>query len=433
MNYYNLEVEQSVLGALLITPDLIYESTVIEEHFYHENHKFIISAILKLRDQEQLIDFVSVSAVLGDKLQDIGGVSYLAELGRSVPTTGLFKSHERLLKEKYLLRTAMKRIKEIYSGGHDQPKELAAELMSVAELIMDQSKNEGGLRRISQGLRDHYESIEGKAYDGVATGYSTMGADLDRVTGKWQKQTLNVIAARPSVGKTSAALNNAVINGKEGLAVAIFSLEQPELQLYDRMIAAECLIDSSNIKTGKLLDNEWEKYTIGFMKLAELNIYIDDRPGLSVQEIRSEVRRFKKEHGEIIVYIDYLQLINGGKAFANRNVEVGYISSSLKQMARENDCPVIALAQLSRGVEQRQDKRPMLSDLRESGNIEQDADTITFLYRDDYYNQETEKRNIIEMIVAKNREGEVGTVEMINLKNYGKFVNYERAHTNSHT
>lgn len=392
MNYFNLEAEQAALGALLIAPDLIYESILIPEYFYHEDHKRIITAMLHLRDNEQMIDTVSLGAALGSNLHDIGGYSYLTKLSQSVPTSGLFRSHERIIKEKYLLRTGMQKIREIYSGGYDEPKKFAGELINIAEIIMGQSKIEGGLRHIKEGLKDHYDSIEGRAFNGKPTGYSTLGVDLDRVIGKWQKQTLNIIAARPSVGKTAALLNNAVINGKEALAVAIFSLEQPELQLYDRMISAQCNIDGSRIKSGKLSDDEWTKYTIGFTGLADLKIYIDDRPGLSVQEIRSEVRRFKKTHGEIIVFIDYLQLVNGGREFANRNLEVGYVSSSLKQMARENDCPVIALAQLSRGVEQRQDKRPMLSDLRESGNIEQDADTITFLYRDDYYNQETEKR-----------------------------------------
>jgi replicative DNA helicase len=429
MNYYSLEAEQAALGALLVSNDLIYESILRQEYFYNEDHQRIMSAMLKLRDQERKIDFVSLTMILGDSIQNVGGNEYLLKLSRSSPTVGLFQSHEQIIKEKYLLRTGMADIKEIYNGGFDQPRKFASEIILVGERIMDQSHRKGGLKHIKPGLMAHYDSLNDKKYNGKPLGISTIGTDMDKLIGKWQKQTLNIIAARPSVGKTAAALCNMVRNGKEGIAVAMFSLEQPELQLYDRMIAAECLIDGFRIKSGQLYDEEWEKYTIGLSKLSEMDIFIDDRPGLSIQEIRSEVRRMKKKYPEMIVYIDYLQLINGGMEFANRNLEVGYVSSSLKQMARENDLPVVALAQLSRGVEQRQDKRPMMSDLRESGNIEQDADTIAFLYRDDYYNQETEKKNVIEIIVSKNREGMVGTAEMIILKNYGKFVDYDRAHS----
>lgn len=424
MNYYSLEAEQSILGSILISPDLIQESILTENEFYHEHHKTIFNTMLAIRDNEKKIDMVTLSTELGNELNQIGGFQYLSKLSSSVPATSSFQAYEKIVKEKYLLRTGMQSLKEIYSSGIEDPKELASEIMSIAESIETQSVAGEGLTHIRDGVMTHFEVLSDKKYNGAATGACTVGGDLDKITGKWQKQSLNIIAARPSVGKTAFALNNAVKNGEEGITVAIFSLEMPEMQLYDRMLSAECNIDGDRIRNGTLLDDEWAKYTLGLSRLAELDIYIDDRPGLTIHEIRSEVRKLKKKHSELIVYVDYLQLIKGGSKFnsKNRNEEVGYVSSMLKQMARENDCPVIALAQLSRSVEQRQDKRPMMSDLRESGNIEQDADTITFLYRDEYYNKETEKKNIIELIVAKNRNGSVGTAEMVNLKQFGKFV-----------
>ncbi|OMF17202.1 replicative DNA helicase [Paenibacillus amylolyticus] len=430
MNYFNLEAEQSVLGSIILQPDLVYESLLTEEEFFHSSHQKIFGAMVSLREKEIGVDAVTLSNELKEELNDVGGVSYLIKLSQSVPGVSDYMTHERIVKERYLMRTGMRTIQDLLSSGVNDPKELAAELMDLSESLADQSRSAEGFKHISEGIMEHSDEIDRKKHEGQASGASTVGKDLDEITGMWKKQTLNIVAARPSVGKTAFLLNNAVRNGKEGLTVAVFSLEMPDMQLYDRMIAAECNIDGHRVEKGELYDHEWEKYTLGLSELAGLDIYIDDRPGLSVQEIRSAVRKLKKKCPELIVFIDYLQLISGGSKYnnKNRNEEVGHISSSLKQMARENDCPVVALAQLSRTVEQRQDKRPMMSDLRESGNIEQDADTITFLYRDDYYNAETEKKNIIEMIVAKNRNGRTGTAEMVNMKNYGKFLNYERAH-----
>lgn len=421
----SLEAEQSVLGMILLEPELIHDTTLNEDYFSDKPNQIIFGTMLSLRDKQKPIDFVTLSATLGDLLQEIGGTSYLLQLTRSVPTTADIAWHEKIIKDKYLMRTGVNSVRDLIEEKIDDPTQFAAHIMSIAE-SMEQNTNKQGLKHIKEGLMSHFDQLDDKKNNPKSGGISTLGTDLDKITGKWQKQTLNVIAARPSVGKTAAMLNNAVKNGKEGLTVAVFSLEQPEVQLYDRMISAECHIDGDRIRTGQLFEEEWLKYTMALSELAVLGIYIDDRPGLTVQEIRSSVRKLKKDNPELIVYIDYLQLIQSGKKMNNRNEEVGYISNSLKQMARENDCPVIALAQLSRSVEQRQDKRPMMSDLRESGNIEQDADTISFLYRDDYYNKESEKKNIIEIIVAKNRNGGVGTAEMVNLKSYGKFVN--RAH-----
>jgi replicative DNA helicase len=428
MGHFSIEAEQAVLGAILRSPDLIYETVLQPEKFYHAGHRIIFEQMIILRDAEKTIDFVSLAASFGDQMQELGGTSYLLKLSQSVPTVANFTEHERIVHSKYLMRTGMESLGEVYGAGLDNPTEFAAELMGIAEKIGDESRTKEGFVHIRDGLENHFNQLQDKKYSDKPIGISTAGTALDRITGKWQRQTLNIIAARPSVGKTAFMLNNARINASEGLAVAMFSLEQPESQLYDRLVAAECFIEGERIRTGQLKDEEWAKYVTAFSKMVELNLYIDDTPGLSIQEIRAAVRKLKKKHPDLIVFLDYLQLVTGGKKFDNRNMEVGYVSTSLKQMARENDIPVVALAQLSRGVEQRQDKRPMMSDLRESGNIEQDADTITFLYRDDYYDKETEKRNIIECIVAKNRNGGVGTAEMVNMKQYGKFADLDISH-----
>jgi replicative DNA helicase len=428
MEHFSLEAEQSIIGSILKSPELIYEVALQPEDFYHGGHKVVFEKMLELRDSNTSIDVVSLVSNLGDQIQELGGSSYLLRLSQSIPTVANFAYHEQIVREKNLMREGMRSLGEVYNAGIDNPAEFAAELASIAEQIGDGSRRQEGFVHISEGLESHYNQLQEKKYSEKPVGISTAGTALDRITGKWQKQSLNIIAARPSVGKTAFMLNNARKNAHENMTVAIFSLEQPERQLYDRMISAECLIDGDRIRTGQLLDDEWEKYVVAYARMVGLSLYIDDRPGLTIQEIRSAVRKLKKKNPDLIVYIDYLQLIKGGKKFDNRTMEVGYVSTSLKHMSRENDCPVIALAQLSRGVEQRQDKRPMLSDLRESGNIEQDADTITFLYRDDYYDKETEKKNIIECIVAKNREGSVGTAEMINMKQYGKFADIDIHH-----
>lgn len=422
MTYYSIEAEQAVLGEIIHTPDLIYETVLTPDDFYHGENKAIFEAMVSLRDEEKIVDLVSLTSKIGNQMQDIGGAQYLLQLRQNTLTVANFAYHEQIVRDKSLIRTGLTGLKEIYHSDKDSPLQLSAEIMDIAEKIADRARTKDGFIHIRNGLMDHSEQLQLKLSSTGSVGVSTPGKALDKIIGKWQKQSLNIIAARPSVGKTQFLLNNARIVAHEGLTTAIFSLEQPGSQMYDRMVCAESMIDGERMRTGRLTDDEWIKYTMGVARLTDLNVFMDDRPGLTVQEIRAAVRKLKKKYPDIVVFIDYLQLIQAGKKMDNRTQEVGYVSGSLKQMARENDCPVIALAQLSRSVEQRADKRPMMSDLRESGNIEQDADTITFLYRDDYYNQETEKKNIIECIVAKNRNGSVGTAEMINLKNYGKFV-----------
>jgi len=288
-----------------------------------------------------------------------------------------------------------------------------------------------GFISIRDVLMDVFEQIEFLYnHRGGVTGIPSGFPDLDRMTSGFQRSDLIIVAARPSVGKTAFALNiaqNVGVRARE--TVAIFSLEMSASQLVQRMVCAESNVDAGRLRTGRLEGDDWEKLTMAIGALSEAEIYIDDTPGVTVADIRAKLRRLKKERGLGLVVIDYLQLIQGrGKPGENRQQEVSEISRTLKQIARELEVPVIALSQLSRGVEQRQDKRPMLSDLRESGSIEQDADIVAFLYRDDYYDRETERKNIIEIIIAKQRNGPVGTVELVFLKNFNKFVSLDRTH-----
>jgi replicative DNA helicase len=288
-----------------------------------------------------------------------------------------------------------------------------------------------GFISIRDVLMEVFERVEHLYnHKGGVTGIPSGFPDLDKMTSGFQRSDLIIVAARPSVGKTAFALNIAQnVAVRAGETVAIFSLEMSAGQLVQRMICAEANVDAGRMRTGFLEGDDWEKLAMAIGALSEAQIYIDDTPGVTVADIRAKCRRLKKEKGLGMILIDYLQLIQGrGKPGENRQQEVSEISRTLKQIARELEVPVIALSQLSRGVEQRQDKRPMMSDLRESGSIEQDADIVAFLYRDDYYDKESEKKNIIEIIIAKQRNGPVGTVELVFLKNYNKFVSLDRQH-----
>ncbi|MDR0267861.1 replicative DNA helicase [Paenibacillus sp.] len=434
----NLEAEQAVLGAILLQSEAMITAMerVQPEDFYDASHQLIYEAMIQLGEENQPVDLVTLTSRLQDKgqLEDVGGVSYLAKLAHAVPTAANVEYYAQIIEEKSMLRrlirTATQIVSEGYSGGED-----VSGMLSDAErriLEISNRRTGSGFVAIRDVLMEVFERVEVlHQQSGNTSGIPTGFVDLDKMTNGFQRSDLIIVAARPSVGKTAFALNiaqNVAVRANE--TVAIFSLEMSAPQLVNRMICAEANLDANLMRTGDFkTDDDWAKLTMGIASLAEAEIYIDDTPGITVADIRSKCRRLKKEKGLGMIVIDYLQLIQGrGKAGENRQQEVSEISRTLKQIARELSVPVIALSQLSRGVEQRQDKRPMMSDLRESGSIEQDADIVSFLYRDDYYNQETEKKNIIEIIIAKQRNGPVGTVELVFLKNFNKFVNYERMH-----
>ena len=434
----DLEAEQAVLGAILLDSDCLasVQEKIRAEDFYRTAHRHIFEAMVELAEDQEPVDLITLTSRLRDKqqLEEVGGVGYLTELANAVPTAANVDYYAQIVEEKSILRRLIRTATQIVSEGYSAGGESVNELLNDAEQrimeIADQ-RSSNGFVPIRDVLMEVFERVE-TLYNqkDIITGIPSGFADLDRMTSGFQRSDLIIVAARPSVGKTAFALNiaqNVGVRAKE--TVAIFSLEMSAAQLVQRIICAEANVDAGRLRNGHLQNEDWEKLTMAIGTLSEAQIYIDDSPVLTVADIRAKCRRLKREKGLGLVLIDYLQLIQGrGRPGESRQQEVSEISRMLKQMARELNVPVIALSQLSRGVEQRQDKRPMLSDLRESGSIEQDADIVAFLYRDDYYNKDSEKQNIIEIIIAKQRNGPVGTVELVFLKNYNKFVNLDRNH-----
>lgn len=433
----NIEAEQAVIGAIFLEPDSLTTASeiLIPEDFYRGSHQRVYRVMLDLSEKGEPVDLITVTAELANQqiLEELGGVSYLSDLANSVPTAANIEYYAKIIEEKSILRRLIRTATTIATEGYSYEEELE-DLLSEAErkiLEVSQRKNSGAFQSIKDVLVEAYDSIEVlHNRKGDVTGIPTGFADLDRITAGFQRNDLIIVAARPSVGKTAFALNIAQnVATKTDENVAIFSLEMGAQQLVMRMLCAEGNIDAQRLRTGKMTEDDWKKLTMAMGSLSNAGIYIDDTPGIKVNDIRAKCRRLKQEQGLGMILIDYLQLIQGsGGRSENRQQEVSEISRSLKALARELSVPVIALSQLSRGVESRQDKRPMMSDIRESGSIEQDADIVGFLYRDDYYDKESENQNIIEIIIAKQRNGPVGTVELAFVKEYNKFVNLEKQH-----
>ncbi|ASS67622.1 MULTISPECIES: replicative DNA helicase [Paenibacillus] len=433
----NTEAEQAVLGAVLLQAEALITAMekIRPEDFYLNQHQIVFEAMIELGENNQPIDLVTLTAYLSDRqqLDEVGGVSYLAKLATVVPTAANVEYYAQIVEEKSMLRRLIRTATTIVSDGYGASDDIGLMLSEAESRIMEiaNRRSSSGFVSIRDVLMEVFERVEFLYTNkGGSTGIPSGFVDLDKMTSGFQRNDLIIVAARPSVGKTAFALNiaqNVGVRSRE--TVAIFSLEMSAAQLVQRMVCAESNVDAGRMRTGFLEGDDWEKLTMAIGALSEAEIYIDDTPGITVSDIRAKCRRLKKERNLGMILIDYLQLIQGrGKSGENRQQEVSEISRTLKQIARELEVPVIALSQLSRGVEQRQDKRPMMSDLRESGSIEQDADIVAFLYRDDYYDKETEKKNIIEIIIAKQRNGPVGTVELAFLKNFNKFVSLDRTH-----
>ncbi|MGT2894229.1 replicative DNA helicase [Streptococcus downei] len=431
----DLLAEQAVLGSVFISPDkLISVREYIEpEDFYKYSHKVIFKAMITLNDRNDAIDATTVRAVLDsqDDLQNIGGLAYLVELVNSVPTSANAEYYAKIVAEKSMLRNIISRLTETVNEAYDgaiESDDIIAHAEKALVDINERSSN-SGFRKISDILKENYEALEERSQQtSEVTGLPTGFRDLDKITTGLHPDQLFILAARPAVGKTAFVLNIAQnVGTKQNAPVAIFSLEMGADSLVNRMLAAEGLVDSHNLRTGQLTDQDWQNLTLAQGTLADAPIYIDDTPGIKVTEIRARSRKLAQELGGLgLIVIDYLQLITGTRT-ENRQQEVSDISRQLKILAKELKVPVIALSQLSRGVEQRQDKRPVLSDIRESGSIEQDADIVAFLYRDDYYERGDKEDgdqfedNTIEVILEKNRAGARGTVKLIFQKEYNKF------------
>lgn len=433
---HDLEAEQAIIGSMLTDKDAVISAIEVlrAEDFYREDNKAIFEAIFNLYNRAEPIDIITVKSELETmgKFEQVGGLEYLAELPEKVPTTANASKYIKIVEEKSTLRRLIKTANEIIELGYD-PLQDVEDIMEGAEkkiFNIMQEKNQKGYTPIKDVLVESFTKLE-ELYNrkqhitGVPSGFS----ELDYRTAGFHGSELILIAARPAMGKTAFALNiavNAAIRGNT--PVAIFSLEMSKDQLVNRIMCSEAMVDSNKVRTGKLEENDWTKLAESIGPLSEANIFIDDTPGINITEIRAKCRKLKLEKNIGMVVIDYLQLIQGSskRASGSREQEISEISRSLKILAKELNVPVIALSQLSRAAEQRPDHRPMLSDLRESGAIEQDADIVMFLYRDDYYNKESEKKDIAEVIIAKHRGGSTGTVELLWLGSYTKFVNLER-------
>ncbi|MCA9723709.1 MAG: replicative DNA helicase [Kurthia sp.] len=431
---HNQEAEQSVLGAIFLEPQALITAseTLLADDFYQAAHRLIFETMLRLSDLGKAIDVVTVTEELSSRnqLDDVGGISYMTELANAVPTAANIAYYSEIVAQKSLLRKLIRTATKIVEDSFTREDEVAELLAEAEKQIMEVANrsNSGDFKHVKDVLVQTYENVEKlQNRKGDITGIPTGFRDLDRLTAGFQRGDLIIVAARPSVGKTAFALNVAQAVGTQTSEnVAIFSLEMGADQLVMRMLCAEGNIDAQVLRTGALTTEDWRKLTMAMGSLSHAGIYIDDAAGVRVNEIRAKCRRLKQESGLGMILIDYLQLIQGsGSSGQNRQQEVSEISRSLKALARELEVPVIALSQLSRGVEQRQDKRPMMSDLRESGSIEQDADIVAFLYREDYYDKETEDANTIEIIVAKQRNGPTDTVKLAFKKEFNKFVSVD--------
>lgn len=427
----NLEAEQAILGCMLIEKEAIAtaEGLLRAEDFYKDAHRKVFQVITNLYEKGEPIDLISVTEELRGKnqLEEVGGSIYITELANCVPTAAHVEYYAKLVQSKSILRNLITTATQIAALGYQGEEEVEVLLDQAEQMIFGiaQRSNNQSFAPIKSVLIDAFERLE-QIYNtaggitGVASGFN----DLDYMTSGFQPSDLVIIAARPSMGKTAFCLNIAQnIAVKNKVPVAIFSLEMSKEQLAQRMLCAEARINGQRLRNGQLQDSEWQVLSHALSRLSEAPIFIDDTPSISVMELRAKSRRIKAEHGLGMVIIDYLQLMQGRNKIENRQQEISEISRSLKALARELQVPVIALSQLSRAVESRINKRPQLSDLRESGAIEQDADIVSFIYRDDYYNPESEKQNIAEIIIAKQRNGPVGTVELVFLKDLTRFEN----------
>lgn len=433
----DLIAEQSVLGSVFISPEklIAVREYIDPEDFYKYAHRIIFKAMISLSDQNDAIDATTVRAILDNQgdLQNIGGISYLVELVNSVPTSANAEYYAKIVAEKAMLRRIISRLTEAVNQAYEGAIN-SEDIISGAEkalIDVNERSNRSGFRKISDVLAVNYENLEVRSQQTTdVTGLATGFRDLDKITTGLHPDQLIILAARPAVGKTAFVLNIAQnVGTKMNRPVAIFSLEMGAESLVDRMLASEGMVDAHNLRTGQLTEQDWQNITLAQGTLADAPIYIDDTPGIKVTEIRARARKLDQEleKGLGLIVIDYLQLITGTRP-ENRQQEVSDISRQLKILAKELGVPVIALSQLSRGVEQRQDKRPVLSDIRESGSIEQDADIVAFLYREDYYDrgdkdegQEQLVDNTIEVILEKNRAGARGTVKLMFQKEYNKF------------
>jgi replicative DNA helicase len=432
----SIEAEQSVLGSMIIDKNAIAKvlESLEEEDFYRDGHKIIYRSILDMFRSDIAIDLLTLLEYLKstDMLERAGGVTYITELSASVPTTANLSAYIKIVSDKSTLRKLIKSSTTIIEESYNNQSNVEDVVDSAEKKIFNiaEKRTSKDFEPLSDVLERGFAQIE-KLFNekGTVTGVASGFTDLDAKTSGFQSGDMVLIAARPSMGKTTFALNIVEYAAlKENKSVVVFSLEMSKEQLAYKLLCSEANVDMLRLRTGALEDKDWENIAMAAGPLSKAKIYIDDTAGVTVMEMRSKCRRLKIEYGIDLIVIDYLQLMSGGTGTDNRQQEVSEISRSIKALAKEMECPVIALSQLSRAPEQRADHRPMLSDLRESGSIEQDADVVMFLYRDEYYDKETEDKNMAECIMAKQRNGPVGTVKLAWLGQFSKFGNLDVIH-----
>lgn len=437
----NIEAEKAVLGSIFLSTDALIDAMeyLDPSDFYKHSHQIIFKAMVKLNDDDQAVDGITVTDTLKDQdnLDDVGGYQYITELANAVPTAANVTYYAKIVKDKAILRRLIQTATNIVTDGYNTDEDVTTVLDNAERDIMNvaEDRNQSGFKPIKDVLNSAFNKIDELSQEGeTVTGLSTGYPELDKITTGLHNDELVILAARPAVGKTAFALNVAQnVGTKTDKTVAIFSLEMSAESLVDRMLCSEGSINANHLRTGQLTEDEWQNLVVAMGSLSRANIFIDDTAGIKMSEIRAKCRRLAKENGNLgLIVIDYLQLIEGGQQ-ENRQQEVSYISRQLKKLAKELHVPVISLSQLSRGVEQRQDKRPVLSDIRESGSIEQDADIVAFLYRDDYYERDDDDNDDsqgaddendvgeVEVIIEKNRSGPRGTVKLLFVKSYNKF------------
>lgn len=431
---HSIEAERSVIGSMILDSEAVVVASeiVTKEDFYGKQYGILFEAMVELYNDGKPIDLITLQDKLKEKdvPPELTGIEFIQELISSVPTSANVKYYAGIVKDKSTLRRLIKVNEEIENTCYlaSQP---VSDIMDITEkkiFNLLQTKPGGDFVPIKEVVIDALEKIEiSSRSQGNVTGLATGFTDLDSRTAGFHPSELILIAARPAMGKTAFELNIAQYMAfRKNVTVAIFSLEMSKEQLVNRLFSLESHIDSQKIRTGNLEDGDWESLIESAGIIGKSNLIIDDTPGITISELRSKCRKFKLEHNLGIIIIDYLQLMSGGGRAESRQQEVSDISRSLKALARELEVPVVALSQLSRAVEGREDKRPMLSDLRESGAIEQDADVVMFLYRDEYYHKDSDRKGIAEVIIAKQRSGSTGTVELVWLPQYTKFANKER-------
>ena len=431
----SLEAEQSVIGSMLMDRDAIIAASeiVIAEDFYHKQYGILFESMLELFNHNEPVDFITLQNKLKEKdvPPEISSLEYINDLVAAVPTSANIRYYANIVREKSILRRLIKLTENIQNDCYAATESLETVLAETEKNIFELLQNQGGgdFVPIKQVVINALDKIEkASKTQGNVTGIATGFLDLDYRTSGLQPSDLILVAARPSMGKTAFVLNIAqYVAFHNNLSTAIFSLEMSKEQLVNRLFSLESRVDAQVLRNGNLTDSDWEKLIESAGVIGGSNLIIDDTPGISISQLRSKCRKYKLEHDLKLVIIDYLQLMSGsGRSSDSRQQEISDISRSLKALARELNVPVVALSQLSRAVAQRPDHRPMLSDLRESGAIEQDADVVMFIYRDDYYNKDTENKNIAEIIVAKQRNGPIGTVNLVWLPQYTKFANMKR-------